>query len=141
MYIPVKREIKEKFELLGLGKGDFWVIGRIEKQGVCSNCGHKLKYQFIVKSSDDKTFSIGSECLKKIASDNFWGNLTYRKYDDDLEEIPRIKNCKYCNSEILFISNYRGKFYPVDYRGIRYLTRSDRGQSHYCKEGWRKRKY
>jgi len=138
MLIPVKSEYEEKFESLGFGKGVFWVIGRIEKPGACSNCGHKLKYQFIVKSSDDKTFPVGSECLKEIASDSEWVDLTYHKFWDDLEERPPIKKCKYCGNKILFVDNHRGRFYPVDYEdehGIGYISK-DRSSTHahHCQE-------
>ena len=137
MNVPIKSEYEEKFESLNLGRGGFRIIGRIEKVGVCTNCGHKLKYQFIVKSSDNKTFPVGSECLKKIASK--YADHTYHKFWDDLEEIPSIKKCKYCNGKILFVSNYRGTFYPIDYKGIGYMSKSRDGNGHYCEAGWEKR--
>ena len=133
MYVPVKEKYEKKFESMGLGKGVFWVIGRIEKSGACSRCGRKLKYLFIVKSSDNKTFPVGSECVKEITNKAFY--KPYRKFWDDLEEIRgRVKNCKYCGDEIIYISDFRGKFYPVDYKGIRYVP-EPRPKGHWCPNG------
>ena len=34
--------------------------------GCCAYCGHDLVHNFIVRSSDGKEFSVGSECIEKV---------------------------------------------------------------------------
>lgn len=80
-----------RFEQLGLGKGPFKVVGMVSipspslaeqnpsaynaalrnlPQGIgvgtCAACGTPIMHNFIVKSADNQTHCIGSECIKKV---------------------------------------------------------------------------
>lgn len=66
-----------KFELAGLGKAPFYFVEAKELHygnasvgqdfgGSCEYCGHYIRVGFFVKSSDNKTFVVGSDCIKKV---------------------------------------------------------------------------
>ena len=87
------------WESAGLGKAPFKVISLIElpprglldynvqayndrmresvshasslgvKVGTCYYCGHGLNYNYVIKSSDDRVFVVGSECVQKTNSE------------------------------------------------------------------------
>ena len=70
-----KRE--HKFELAGLGQSPFTVIGYRKNiyvachgapqqpGGSCAYCGTGIMNEFLIKSSDGKTFTVGSDCVLK----------------------------------------------------------------------------
>lgn len=72
-----------KFEVAGLGKAPFQVIGMVEKRGpitlangsqigapgqpmgTCDFCGTGIANCFQIRSADGKTFIVGSDCVMK----------------------------------------------------------------------------
>lgn len=69
------------FEAEGLGKAPFYFVGTYEHHDTgesngatdygtnCDYCQAYIRNVFIVKSSDGKTFKVGSECIKKTNSE------------------------------------------------------------------------
>lgn len=99
------------FEIAELGKAPFRVVGAIELPskslleanpaaynavmaslpngigfGTCHYCGHDLKYNFIIKSADEKRFVVGSECVYKTGDKGMIDKVKY-----ELRKIAREK--------------------------------------------------
>jgi hypothetical protein len=67
-----------RFELAGLGKAPFRFTGMAEKThqachgapilpgSTCDYCGTCIRYEFWCKSSDDKAFKVGCDCIHKV---------------------------------------------------------------------------
>jgi len=65
------------FEVAGLGKAPFKFTGMSEKVyqachgapvqpgSVCDYCGTAIRYEFWIKSADQKTFKVGCDCVSK----------------------------------------------------------------------------
>ncbi len=66
-----------KFELAGLGKSPFRVVGHhvskfqtcadapVQPGSSCDYCGAAIMYVFSIRSSDGKTFKVGCDCVEK----------------------------------------------------------------------------
>lgn len=55
------------FEERGLGKAPFELVDYIDNYdtiGKCARCGHALRYECIVLSSDGRKFSVGRDCVQ-----------------------------------------------------------------------------
>jgi len=72
-------ELIHPFEAAELGKAPFRFDGLTENVysvtpghsqpgGVCKFCGHSIRYEFWVVSTDGKRFDVGSECIRKVAA-------------------------------------------------------------------------
>ena len=60
-------EMIHKFEEAGLGKAPFRFVGMYKCQGThCDYCGTGIVYVFNVKSSDNKIFKVGSDCIYRV---------------------------------------------------------------------------
>jgi len=44
--------------------------------------------------------------------------MGWSKLDLQNQDSNRIKKCKRCGSEIVFVRSKKGKFYPVDFNGL-----------------------
>jgi len=76
----------------GLGKAPFTLVGMRENAfsigdgntkagGSCDHCGTGIRWEFVVRSSDGKTSTVGSSCIKK-AGDKGLINLANRAKAD-----------------------------------------------------------
>jgi len=92
-------ELIHPFEAAGLGKAPFRFDGLTENVysvtpghsqpgGVCKFCGHSIRYEFWVVSTDGKRFDVGSECIRKIeAKGSLLRNAAEREFRNQKREI------------------------------------------------------
>lgn len=99
-------ELVHVFEKAGLGKGPFTCIGMVEKvgpveispgcfvgspgqpMGCCRFCGQGIRYCYIIRDRNGKTFDVGSDCVGRT------GDTKLVKASKNLPEVRAANRAK-----------------------------------------------